>query len=96
MTNEVAQKSNEWVKDKFSSSPKIRKLCRKVGAEGCVLVKNNNAALPINGEQVSLFGRCQIDYFYVGYGSGGEVNAPYRVSLLEGLINNNFNNSYSL
>ena len=90
MTNEVAQKSNEWVKDKFSSSPKIRKLCRKVGAEGCVLVKNNNAALPINGEQVSLFGRCQIDYFYVGYGSGGEVNAPYRVSLLEGLINNNF------
>ena len=35
-----------------------------------------------------MFGRVQIDYFAVGYGSGGDVKAPYIINLLEGLREN--------
>lgn len=33
------------------------------------------------------FGRVQNDWFYVGYGSGGDVKPPYKVNLIEGLEN---------
>ena len=36
---------------------------------------------------MAVFGRVQLDWFYVGYGSGGDVNPPYRVNLMEGLRN---------
>lgn len=59
-------------------------LLRRVAAEGAVLLENR--VLPLEkGTRVSLFGRGQQDYFYTGYGSGGDVNAPYTVSPLEGL-----------
>lgn len=62
-------------------------LARRAGAEGCVLLKNDGT-LPLKAEQpVAVFGRCQLDWFYVGYGSGGDVNPPYRVNLMEGLGN---------
>ena len=32
-----------------------------------------------------MFGRCQLDWFFVGYGSGGDVHPPYRVNLMDGL-----------
>ncbi|MBR2812240.1 MAG: glycoside hydrolase family 3 protein, partial [Solobacterium sp.] len=35
-----------------------------------------------------VFGRCQRDWFYVGYGSGGDVHAPYYVNLMDALKNN--------
>ncbi len=60
---------------------------RESAVEGTVLLKNNGV-LPIKDEVVSVFGRCQIDYFYVGYGSGGDVNAPYEINLIDGLRNN--------
>ncbi|MGN1202965.1 MAG: glycoside hydrolase family 3 C-terminal domain-containing protein, partial [Eubacterium sp.] len=67
-------------------------VAQKSAEESIVLLKNNNGTLPIkDGETVSIFGRCQIDYFYVGYGSGGDVNAPYQVNLIDGLKNNNVN-----
>ena len=45
----------------------------KASEESIVLLKNKNNTLPIQeNETVSIFGRCQIDYFYVGYGSGGD------------------------
>lgn len=60
----------------------------KASEESIVLLKNEGKALPINdGETVSVFGRCQIDYFYVGYGSGGDVIAPYNINLIDGLKN---------
>ena len=66
-------------------TPGIAALIRQAGAEGCVLLKNDGV-LPLNREQeVAVFGRCQLDWFYVGYGSGGDVNAPYHVNLVEGL-----------
>ena len=65
--------------------PGLPQLCRRAGAEGVVLLKNNGV-LPLTKEKtVSVFGRAQVDYFCVGYGSGGDVNPPYRISLLEGL-----------
>ncbi|MBQ6756252.1 MAG: glycoside hydrolase family 3 protein [Oscillospiraceae bacterium] len=68
-------------------TPGIPELIRQAGAESCVLLKNDGA-LPIGREkQVALFGRCQLDWFYVGYGSGGDVKAPYYVNLIDGLKN---------
>lgn len=63
-------------------------LLRRAAAEGAVLLKNQNGVLPLaQNTCVSLFGRGQIEWFYTGYGSGGDVNKPYAVSLLEGLRN---------
>ena len=60
-------------------TPGIGELIRQAGAESCVLLKNSGA-LPLNKErEVAVFGRCQLDWFYVGYGSGGDVHAPYYV-----------------
>ena len=74
--------------EQFEISKEISELCRKAGAEGIVMLKNNRNILPIKeNEIVSVFGRVQNDFFYVGYGSGGDVNAPYRVGFMEGLKN---------
>ncbi len=65
---------------------KTVELARKVGAEGMVLLKNDNQVLPLDKDTVvSVFGRVQQDYFYVGYGSGGDVKVPYKVNLMAGL-----------
>lgn len=62
------------------------KTARQMVAEGCVLVKNDDKALPlIKGERISIFGRIQSDYYKSGTGSGGMVNTPYVVSIPEGL-----------
>ncbi|MBQ6239286.1 MAG: glycoside hydrolase family 3 protein [Firmicutes bacterium] len=66
-------------------TPGIGALVRQAGAESCVLLKNNGT-LPLAADQeIAVFGRCQLDWFYVGYGSGGDVNAPYHVNLIDGL-----------
>ena len=68
-------------------TPEMAALARRAGAEGCVLLKNEST-LPLKaGQPVAVFGRCQLDWFYVGYGSGGDVHPPYRVNLMEGLKN---------
>lgn len=66
-------------------TPGIGALIRQAGAESCVLLKNDGA-LPLDRtREIAVFGRCQIDWFFVGYGSGGDVNGPYYVGLMEGL-----------
>ena len=61
-------------------------LLRTVAAQGAVLLENR--VLPfVEGTTVSLFGRVQCRHFCTGYGSGGDVNAPYQISLLEGIRN---------
>jgi beta-glucosidase len=63
-------------------------LIRRAAADSIVMLKNDNSTLPYSKDTVvSVFGRCQYDYFYVGYGSGGDVNAPYTVNLLDGMRN---------
>ena len=62
---------------------------RKLAAEGCVLLKNENKVLPIKPENtVSFFGRTQIDYIKSGTGSGGLVHTEYVVNIIDGALNN--------
>ena len=59
--------------------------CRTAAAEGMVLLKNEGL-LPLPAQdRIACFGRVQNDWFYVGYGSGGDVNPPYRVSPMAAL-----------
>ena len=67
-------------------TPGMPEVLREMADESIVLLKNEGNILPLNpAESVSVFGRCQNDWFYVGYGSGGDVHPPYRVNLMEGL-----------
>lgn len=73
-----------------ANAPKIitdgmPELLRNAAAEGAVLLKNDGILPLVNGETLSLFGRSQRDWFYVGYGSGGDVNRPYEVNLVDGI-----------
>ena len=67
-------------------TPGMPELLREMAGEGIILLKNEGNILPLNPQEpVSVFGRCQNDWFYVGYGSGGDVHPPYRINLMEGL-----------
>ena len=50
-------------------------LARQAAAEGAVLLKNDDQALPLKKETISVFGRIQFHYYKSGTGSGGLVNA---------------------
>ncbi len=84
LINKLSQGSVAEINDGITSCDEIKSLCRKSSAEGCVLLKNDRV-LPLADKRFALFGRCQINTFYVGYGSGGDVKPPYKVSILEGL-----------
>lgn len=61
-------------------------LIRQAAAEGIVLLKNDRKLLPLKkGTVVASFGRSQFNYYKSGTGSGGLVNAPYVVSVLDAL-----------
>lgn len=73
--------SNKYVID----WDKYAVLARRAAAEGAVLLKNENQALPLTEGTISVFGRIQFDYFKSGTGSGGLVNARYVVGILDAL-----------
>ena len=57
-----------------------------VVAEGCVLLKNDNEALPLKkNSRISIFGRIQNHYYKSGTGSGGMVNVTKVTSIVDGL-----------
>ena len=59
---------------------------RAAAAEGCVLMRNEQQALPLQaGCRVAVFGRAQMNYFKSGLGSGGLVNARYVKGIWEAL-----------
>lgn len=59
---------------------------RQAAAEGCVLLENRDGALPIQaGTHMAVFGRSAFHYYKSGEGSGGLVNAPYVVGILDAL-----------
>ncbi|MHA3224486.1 beta-glucosidase [Globicatella sulfidifaciens] len=64
---------------------KMSALLRQAAAESIVLLENEGVLPLIAQSKLAVFGRSQIDYFYVGYGSGGEVNPPYLVNVIQGL-----------
>ena len=65
-------------------TPGMPELLRSAAAQGAVLLENRVLPFP-EGSRISVFGRCQVNWFCTGYGSGGDVNMPYQVGLLEGL-----------
>lgn len=72
-------------------------LARQAAAEGAVLLKNDNVLPLKEGTTVSLFGRTYKDYFFVGYGSGGDVIRPYNIDIAEGIENcDKLNLNYTL
>ena len=86
VTSGVSQTSNKKSKVKYPVIEGIDEICRKAAEESFVLLKNEGDILPISEEStVSLFGRVQYDTFFVGYGSGGDVNAHYTVNFIDGL-----------
>lgn len=65
---------------------KYAALARQAAAEGCVLLKNDNEALPLQkGDKVAVFGRIAFHYYKSGLGSGGLVNTKYVVGILDAL-----------
>ena len=65
---------------------KYATLARQASAEGCVLLENENQALPLRtGEKVAVFGRMAFHYYKSGLGSGGLVNTRYVVGILDAL-----------
>lgn len=54
--------------------------------EGIVLLRNNENTLPLSeNETVSIFGRCQFDFYKCGMGSGGSVRSPYSTNLTDNI-----------
>ncbi len=83
---ELAQELNQTEVFGDLVIPEIAPAARTMAAEGIVLLKNENSTLPIRTEEVvAVFGRTAVDYFTVGYGSGGDVVPPYKASLMDGL-----------
>ena len=65
---------------------KYAALARQAAAEGCVLLENEEQALPLReGERVAVFGRMAFHYYKSGLGSGGLVNTRYVVGILNAL-----------
>lgn len=63
-------------------------LIRECCCQGGVLLKNDDNTLPFSkDDSISIFGRCQINYYKSGTGSGGSVHVPYSVNLLDGFEN---------
>lgn len=85
--NTLSQSENTGNSKDKTVTAGMPELIRKAASQGAVLLKNNGV-LPLGKDStVSLFGRVQNDWFYTGYGSGGDVNKPYAVNLIEGMRN---------
>ena len=65
---------------------KYLETARQVAQEGCILLKNDNRALPFEaGTRIAVFGRMQNHYYNSGTGSGGMVNVDRIWSIVDGL-----------
>ena len=85
----VGETDSMYFKSVFNSIKEVKangeKLNKEVVAEGSVLLKNANGALPLaSGSKVSLFSTSSVDLVYAGTGSSG-TNTDGTVSLKVGL-----------
>lgn len=73
----------------FVSVAELEPVCRKISAEGSVLLKNEDNVLPFKkGEKVAVFGRIQTTYYKSGTGSGGDVKIKKHPSIIESIKKN--------
>ncbi len=93
----VSQDENGDAEVEKTITDGMPELARQAAAEGAVLLKNDNVLPLKEGTTVSLFGRTYKDYFFVGYGSGGDVIRPYNIDIAEGIENcDKLNLNYTL
>lgn len=93
----VSQDENGNVEVEKKITKGMPELARQAAAEGAVLLKNDNVLPLKEGTTVSLFGRTYKDYFFVGYGSGGDVIRPYNIDIAQGIENcDKLNLNYTL
>ncbi|MBR3149779.1 MAG: glycoside hydrolase family 3 C-terminal domain-containing protein [Eubacterium sp.] len=83
----TSQAENTGVDGGGIITDEIKRVSRLAAAEGAVLIKNDGTLPLKKGTVVSLFSRTQLDWFFVGYGSGGDVNCPCKVNLADGIRN---------
>lgn len=77
---------------KYKNNPDLTAhaaIVRAAAAEGMVLLKNENNALPLKIKKIALLGNASYDTFGGGSGSG-EVNKAYTTSFYEGLDKQGF------
>ena len=68
---------------------KYLKKAAETVAEGIVMLRNDNNALPLDkSAEIAVFGRIQLNYYKSGTGSGGMVNVSKVVGIVDGLIEN--------
>ena len=66
----------------------FQSIIRESAGQGIVLLKNEKNMLPLGeSDSISVFGRCQVNYYKSGTGSGGSVHVPFSVNLLDGFEN---------
>ncbi len=65
----------------------VSELFRSAAAEGAVLLENNGVLPLKEGAGTALFGITSYQTHFAGYGSGGDVNKPYTVSIADGIRN---------
>ncbi|MDX8341159.1 glycoside hydrolase family 3 C-terminal domain-containing protein [Draconibacterium sp. IB214405] len=102
LSEEVLDKNIAWILKNTMRSPKFKgyeysgkpdlennaEIARKAGAEGMVLLKNENKALPIKdkNQKIALFGNGSYVTNVGGSGSGFVMHAGPTVNIIDGLI----------
>lgn len=67
----------------FEPLEALASFSKHVAQEGIVLLKNEQAVLPLFKKRVAVFGRIQFNYYKSGTGSGGLVNVRHVPSFIE-------------
>lgn len=91
---ELVMRSPSMNNYKYSEKPNLKEnaeVTRQAAAEGTILLKNDNNALPFSSTKAPLavFGVTSYDFISGGTGSG-DVNEAYSISLIDGLTNSGF------
>lgn len=97
---DILYKSPRYREYSYSSKPDLSAhalVARRAAAEGMVLLKNQEGALPFahSIEKVAAFGNASYDILIGGTGSG-DVNEAYSVTLIKGLENAGYSVNESL